>query len=140
MLQRSMFSRQLCDSETRTPVAKTALQNKAAKERQGARGGDLHERGALAVFQHLTGAERRIALLDHSLVMGGVAHRVVPKIAGQRFYARAGFHHYRFMNDSITPVAASPIEKPKLIIRIPTAAADPTAQVKGAAGHSKTVG
>ena len=46
-------------------------------------------RCAAARLEHLARGERRVALADHAVVVRGVAHAVVQKVALKRFDARA---------------------------------------------------
>src|SRR5712664_2484648 len=139
MLQSGVTPRKVGDRKTGTAIAPATFQKKAAQKssRSGQRG--MPGRCAFAISQHLLCTQRCISLPDHLPVMIGVAHRVVQDIATNNSCARSLVHPDRFMDQAFTPASAPAIEKPKLIIRIPAATANPTAHVERASRHAISV-
>jgi len=72
-------------------------------------------------------------------MMRWISHRIVKEITAQRVDARPFVHDNRFVDNAIAPVTASAIEKTKLIIRIPAAAANPSVHIKRAPCDTITV-
>ena len=139
MFQSGMMPGNVRNSKTRPAVAKATLQNKTAQE-SGRSGESNPQAGStLAVFQHLPRAEWRISLCYHLPVMVGIAHRVVQEITSQRVHPGSLIHGDGFVDNTITPTPARPIEKTKLIVGVPTATANPTTHVECAAGYAISV-
>src|SRR5213593_1170939 len=127
-----MASRKVGDGQTGAAIAPATLQKKAAQKSSWSGDRRPPNRSTLSLPQHLLCTQRRIALLDHLPVMCAIAHRVMEEIARHDSHSRSFIHRDGFVDQALTPVPAPAIKETKLIVGIPTPAANPTAHVEGA--------
>src|SRR5438105_168638 len=139
MLQCRMMRGKFCDREAGASIAEPALENETSNKSRRTRRRPQESRRAFAITIHLLGSERGVASFDHLPMVRWISHRIVEEITAQRANARPFVHDDRFVNNSIAPVTASAIEKTKLIIRIPAAAANPSVHIKRAPRDTITV-
>src|SRR5688572_5708686 len=134
-----MMRREARDRKTRKPVAKTALEYKAANECGRPRRSHAEDRRAASFFKHLLCCEWRVTLADHAVMMRGVGRRVVEQVAGKLVHARTRIHADRFVNVTLFPTAFCTLEQAQLFVRIPAAAANPALLIESTARDQITV-
>src|SRR5258708_19244158 len=123
------------DHKSGPPIAPTSFQKKAAYKSSRSGNGTTPERSAFAVAHHLPCAQRCVTLFDHLPVMTCVAHRVVQQITLNGPHSRALVHRDRFMNQPFSPTSTISSKQSQLIIRIPTAAANPPPHIHPPPSH-----
>src|SRR5438270_7341163 len=97
------------DGEAGEAVAEAALEDEAAREGGGRGRGDAERRGAPPGLEHLARGQGRVALADHPVVVGGVAHAEVLEVAGERLDARARAHLHGLVDVSALPAPFRPV-------------------------------
>lgn len=128
------------DAVTREAVAETALENETAREGERPGGCDAERGCSTALLEHLPRSQRRITVAEHAMMLRGSLDAVVQQVAFQGFNPRVFIHLKRFVYVRALPAPALAIEKPELVIWIPTAAANPAIHIKGTTRKTIAVG
>ena len=140
MLQRRMMRGKFGYREAGPTVPKSAFEKETSNECCRARHRLLNSRGTLAITIHLLRSQRGIAFFDHLPMMRWISHRIMKQIAAERFNAHSFIHNNRFVDNTIAPATSLAIEEAKLIVRIPTATANPTVHIERTPRDPITIG
>lgn len=140
MFQKCVVSSKARDCESGQAVAEAALEDEAAREGGGRGESDFEGRRAASGLEHLARREWSISLADHTVVMRGVAHAEVQEVAAERLDASARVHLDGLVDVRARPAPFRAAVEAELIVRVPTAASNPSVHVARAARYPVAVG